>query len=220
MPEIKLLFSDPIPQLDVAVMTHVSPQITFNTGKEHFIDLDPIPISEAHFKKIFYNTDSFSVTPRKNLTPQDLQFITFAKQTNLSSNFHLFDTLRENILTDLGTSIDMISPASLVKLQKDINKIETLCELTATGNLGLKWSEIINILKHNNNEKDQKFYHSDEYDDDTSYVSSIDGNSRGNYNGLSRKKKQVIFTITTIFATPSEQIKHTHIKFNFLTTLK
>ena len=176
-------------QLDVAIITQNFQEISLQTGSEHVFDLDLKNITESMFKSIFYKSNAFSITPKANLIPEALDLIRFTNQTYSSHPFSLLDTITHNIINDLSITQNMISTNSLINLNKDLNSLLTLCDLSVSNvTNSLNWSDIVNTLI-------AEFG----VDKDVS--------------------PPVILTVSVIFVTPTPNVNNTIIRFNFKTTV-
>jgi len=136
-------------RLDFAVYAKATSQVNLTNNTDHVINLDVITIDEALFKSIFYQTDNFAINPNAASVELSLSKISFSNLTISGIHFCLFDTILQNIETDLGVTSSMFSPCTNIALHKDINSIKSLVDLIQTGTIvcSMKWSDIINALK-------------------------------------------------------------------------
>lgn len=144
MSQLSLVF-----RLDFAVYARVTSQVNLIKNEDHVINLDTITIDETLFKSIFYQTDNFAINPNAALDALSLSKISFSNQTVSGGEFCLFDTIIQNIETDLGISSSMFSPCTNIALYKDINSIKSLCDLIQTGTIvcSMTWTDIINSIR-------------------------------------------------------------------------
>jgi len=144
----QLVINEPFYHLDVAIVTQSYSQIKQNCGYEHLIELDPIDITENDFKLIFYKNNNFAIETNIRAVPSILQKITFSNQSQEGKPFCLIDAILQYIETDLGITKNMISSCSLITLNREINSLLTLCDLSVSNvSCSLNWSDIINTLK-------------------------------------------------------------------------
>ena len=177
-------FISPI-KIDFAVYTKQFSKINLKNPLDHVIESDYINIDETLFKRIFYDSDNFDINPTAYLDNQLLPYISFSNIKVLGSDFQLYNEIIKNIESDLGISISMFSPCTVITLSKEINSIKTLCDLIATGTklCSLSWTDIKNIVNYDTIEG-------------ASYVSTI-------------------LTLSVVFSNPTTGVNATIIKFNF-----
>ena len=106
--------------LDVAVISYKFNELRQQGEDDHVVDVDPINISEADFKRLFYythhNHNTFAVN-RQYPAGQEAKFygyVSFAEQSVDNVLFNLGDEILDNIEADLGISRHMLSTCSLI----------------------------------------------------------------------------------------------------------
>lgn len=134
-------------KIDFAVYSREFSPIIYLNVSDHIIELDDIDIPESVFKSIFYQTDNFAINPDAVLDPLALPYISFSNKTVSILEFCLFDSIIKNIENDLGLNISMFSPCTNITLAKEINSINTLCDLIPAGNVlcSMSWPDIVKV---------------------------------------------------------------------------
>ena len=140
--------------LDVAVISYKFAELRQQGDNDHIIDLDPLVISEADFKRLFYythhNHNTFAVNRQYPAGKEAVyyEYVSFANQSVDNVLFNLSDEILDNIESDLGISRHMLSTCSLINITKELNAIKTLRDLpTANVTCSLKWSDIVETLR-------------------------------------------------------------------------
>jgi|688.fasta_scaffold205748_2 hypothetical protein len=163
--------------LDVAVISYKFNELRQQGEDDHVVDLDPINISEADFKRLFYythhNHNTFAVN-RQYPAGQEAKFygyVSFAEQSIDNVLFNLGDEILDNIEADLGISRHMLSTCSLINLTKELNSLKTLRDFPQSNvTCSLKWSDIVQTLRSRFRRDAQE--PSDNYDKDDGYIST------------------------------------------------
>lgn len=176
-------------QLPIAVIRQDYSEIIQNPPLESVISLDPIDITEDQFKLIFYQNDSFYINPQAGLNSTLIPLISFSSLNRKVNNtpFYLLNAIIDHIESQLNIHKNMFSTISLIALNKDINSLQTLCDLNMSNiTTSLKWSEIVTAIRN-------------EFHDPTLV------------------KADVILTVCVVFVTPTQGVKPLTVNFNYHT---
>lgn len=139
-------------QIDVAVVQQSYSQIAKRSEGDHVISLDEITIPLSTFKTIFYPTSgNFTVSQTAASDPTLQPYISFDRlyRTIDGVPFYLYNSILENIENDLGINRNMFSYCTTISLNKEINSLATLGNLSL-GNIScsLSWNEVIRSIKY------------------------------------------------------------------------
>ena len=140
--------------LDVAVISYKFNELRQQGDDDHVVDLDPINISEADFKRLFYynhhNHNTFAVNRQYPAGREEIfwNYVAFQAQSVDNILFNLGDEILDNIEADLGISRHMLSTCSLINITKELNSLKTLRDFPqANVTCSLKWSDIVETLR-------------------------------------------------------------------------
>jgi hypothetical protein len=119
-------------------------------NKNHIV-LNVIHLEEKEFFNLFYHNSSKYFCVNKSLITNNN--IIFSEQTFISNNsknnhFSLYSELLKCFEENCSISVNNINPASLISLQKEVYKTQSLASVCGT-QIGLTWDQVINSLISN-----------------------------------------------------------------------
>jgi hypothetical protein len=181
-------------KLDIAVIEREYSVLQTKSMEEHIVSLDTIDIELNSFKTMFYQTNDFKIPDNEwlNLNTSLKNKLSLSDIDRKINNgpFRLFDTIIQNIETDLNISRDSLGLNTIVNLNKNISSIKTLCDLSDSNKYpilySMKWSDILSAVTK------QSF---------------------------SSSSVAVILSISIIFISQNPDIKNTIVKMNYKTTI-
>ena len=136
-----------IPEINIAVLVQEHSPVE-PSGDQHIVELDEIPITQTLFRQIFYSQDTFYINPAIKQDALLAPYISFLTRTYRTRSFSLLSELLGNLETDLNTSRNAFTPASLIELQKSIVSIQSLADLNCLSLSSLTWTDIQSMLQY------------------------------------------------------------------------
>lgn len=177
-------------RLDVAVLNQDYSSLTVYDNAKYIIELDEIPITVEHFKRIFYSYgENFGINESivKNTTVYG--YITFLPpyRTYEYKPFSLLEKMLTNIELDLNVSRKSFTKCSLIQFSKEVSNIKTLADINYSNILNsLSWPNIVSIIKNE-------------------YITRQ----------IDKPLREVLLVISIVFKSPNPSINPNTVKFSY-----